>query len=94
MKIPILTYHSINVIENTYAQNDHLALASDLKTIDELGFRVIPLSKVVEWHQSKLPDEDVSRTVAITLDDGSWFDYYDLGHPTCERQVKFVDSLA
>lgn len=93
MKIPVLTYHSINVINNTYAENDHLALASDLKTIDELGFRVIPLSQVVDWHQGKLSDEDVSRTVAITLDDGSWFDYYDLDHPTCGIQRSMLNIL-
>ena len=93
MKIPILTYHSINIIKNTYAENDHLALASDLETIRELGFRVIPLSQVVDWHQGFLSDEDVARTVAITLDDGSWFDYYDLDHPTCGVQRSMINIL-
>ena len=93
MKIPVLTYHSINVIRNTYAENDHLALASDLKTIHEMGFRVIPLSRVVDWHQGLLTDEEVSRTVAITLDDGSWFDYYDLDHPTCGMQRSMINIL-
>lgn len=93
MKIPILTYHSINVIKNTYAENDHLALASDLETIRELGFRVIPLTQLVDWHQGALSDEDVARTVAITLDDGSWFDYYDLDHPTCGLQRSMFNIL-
>ncbi len=93
MKIPVLTYHSINVIRNTYAENDHLALASDLETINDLGFRVIPLSQVVDWHQGSLADQDVSRTVAITLDDGSWFDYYDLDHPTCGVQRSMINIL-
>ena len=93
LKIPILTYHSINISGNTYAENDHLALASDLETINELGFRVIPLSQVVDWHQGSLSDEDVTRTVAITLDDGSWFDYYDLDHPTCGMQRSMINIL-
>ena len=93
LKIPILTYHSMNIIRNTYAENDHLALASDLETINQLGFRVIPLSQVVDWHQGSLPDEDVTRTVAITLDDGSWFDYYDLDHPTCGVQRSMINIL-
>ena len=41
----------MNVIKNTYAENDHLALASDLVTISKLGFSLIPLSRVVDWHQ-------------------------------------------
>jgi len=93
LKIPILTYHSMNIIRNTYAENDHLALASDLETISELGFRVIPLSQVVDWHQGSLSDEDVTRTVAITFDDGSWFDYYDLEHPTCGVQRSMFNIL-
>jgi hypothetical protein len=32
----------MNITENTYAGNDHIALASDLETIDELGFTVVP----------------------------------------------------
>ena len=93
MQIPVLTYHSINIIENNYAENDHLALASDLRSIAELGFRVLPLEKVVEWHQGFLPDEDVAGAVAITLDDGSWFDYFDLDHPTCGRQRSMFNIL-
>lgn len=93
LKIPVLTYHSMNIIKNSYAENDHLALASDLETIGELGFRVIPLSQVVDWHQGSLMDEDVARTVAITLDDGSWFDYYDLDHPTCGLQRSMFNIL-
>lgn len=93
MKIPVLTYHSINVIKNNYAENDHLALASDLETIHRSGFRVIPLSRVVDWHQALLDDADVVRTVAITLDDGSWFDFYDLDHPTCGMQRSMINIL-
>jgi len=93
LKIPVLTYHSMNVFANTYADNDHHALASDLATINELGFRIIPLSRVVDWRQGSMADEDVSRSLAITFDDGSLFDYYDLDHPTCGMQKSMVNIL-
>ncbi len=93
LKIPVLTYHSMNISGNTYAENDHLALASDLETINEVGFRVIPLSQVVDWHQGSISDEEVARTVAITLDDGSWFDYYDLDHPSWGVQRSMFNIL-
>lgn len=93
LRIPVLTYHPINVIENHYAANDHMALASDLETIHELGFQVVPLAKVVDWHQGLLDDIEVKRAVAITLDDGSWFDYYDLEHPSCGMQRSMFNIL-
>jgi peptidoglycan/xylan/chitin deacetylase (PgdA/CDA1 family) len=83
----------MNITENTYAGNDHIALASDLETIDEHGFRVVPLSRVVDWHQGLLADQEMSRTVAITLDDGSWFDYHDLEHPACGPQRSMFNIL-
>ena len=51
------------------------------------------MSQVVDWHQGSLSDEDVARTVAIALDDGSWFDYYDLEHPTCGVQRSMFNIL-
>jgi len=80
-------------MKNTYAENDHLALASDLVTISQLGFSVIPLSRVVDWHQGEISDAEVSRSVAITWDDGSWFDYYDLDHPSCGMQRSMTNIL-
>ena len=93
MKIPILTYHSMNVGANSYAGNDHLAFKSDLATVSELGFRIIPLSQVVDWHQGLLTNEIPARPIAITFDDGSWFDYYDLDHPTCGVQRSMFNIL-
>lgn len=93
VNIPILTYHGVNVIRNSYADNDHLALASDLQTITACGFRLIPLSRVVDWHQGLVADEDVSRAVALTFDDGSWFDFYDLDHPSCGVQRSMLNVL-
>lgn len=66
---------------------------SDLITIDELGYKVVPLSRVVDWHRGDLPDEALTKSVAITLDDGSWFDFYDLEHPTCGMQRSMLNIL-
>jgi hypothetical protein len=57
------------------------------------GFKVIPLSRVVDWHQGLLRDNEVRHTVAIALDDGSWFDYYDLDHPSCGVQRSMINIL-
>lgn len=93
LNIPILTYHALNVTNNSYAENDHLALAADLETIRDLGLKVIPLSKVVDWHQGLLADEEIARSVVITFDDGAWFDFYDLDHPTCGMQRSMFNIL-
>ena len=93
LNIPVLTYHAINVINNNYAENDHLALAADLETISELGLKIIPLSRVVDWHQGLLADKAVAGSVAITFDDGAWFDFYDLDHPTCGMQRSMFNIL-
>ncbi len=84
--IPVLTYHAMNIGGNDYSSNDHVALATDLRSIRKLGKPVIPLSHVVDWHEGKRTDEEVFDAVAISIDDGSWFDYYDLDHPTCGTQ--------
>ncbi len=93
MKVPVLTYHSMNIVSNSYAENDHLALASDLTTINELGFRIIPLRQLVKWHQGAAIDENPARVIALTFDDGSWFDYFDLYHPSCGMQRSMFNIL-
>ncbi|HET6564439.1 MAG TPA: polysaccharide deacetylase family protein [Xanthomonadales bacterium] len=87
VSVPVLTYHSINIDANTYAQNDHIAFAEDLRTIDRLGMKVIPLQVVVDWNQGKLPDSAVEGGVALTLDDGTSFDFFSIEHPTCGMQT-------
>lgn len=91
--IPILTYHSIHVDGMDYASNDHIGLAEDLELMHALGWQVIGLTKLVQalisgdW--TALPQ----RSVAITLDDGSWFDWYDLPHPSFGMQRSMVNIL-
>lgn len=84
--VPVLTYHSLNVLQNSYAQNDHLAFAADLRLIDAMGLQIVPLERVVDWVLGALPDSAVENAVALTLDDGSWLDFHDIEHPTCGTQ--------
>ena len=48
MRVPVLAYHAVNIAGNDYANNDHVAFAADLRMIDDLGLRVVPLHWVVE----------------------------------------------
>ena len=92
--VPVLTYHGNNVHDNSYAGNDHIAFESDLRTIDRMGLRILPLATVVDWHQGLLPDSEVEDGVALTMDDGSWLDYHDIEHPTCGVQKGMFKLLA
>ena len=44
----VLTWHSNNVLGHDYAQNDHVALAEDLRLLAAEGCTVWPLSRVVD----------------------------------------------
>jgi len=92
-KVPVLTYHSVNIVENSYRANDHIALASDLSTLTRLGWRIVSIREVVSWHQFSNVESGSEKAVAISCDDGSWFDYYDLEHPTCGMQRSFLNIL-
>jgi peptidoglycan/xylan/chitin deacetylase (PgdA/CDA1 family) len=93
MKIPILTYHSIHIHGNAYAENDLVALASDLETVAAKGFRILPLRDIVSaWLRS--PDAFADeRVVAFTCDDGGDFDFHDLPHPTAGTQRSVLNLL-
>ncbi|MCF6301263.1 MAG: hypothetical protein L3J52_09135, partial [Proteobacteria bacterium] len=92
-KIPVLTYHSNNITGNDYHNNDHIALQADLVLIEQLGFKVISLDQLIGWHGGTLPDATIDKAVVVTFDDGSWFDYYDMPHPTLGLQKSFYNIL-
>lgn len=91
--IPILTYHGIHVDGDDYAANDHIGLQRDLTLLHELGWQIIALETLIQallkggW--ADLP----TRSVVLTLDDGSWFDWYDLPHPVHGMQRSMVNIL-
>lgn len=93
LRIPVLTYHSLNMDSNEYAGNDHIALREDLRLLHQSGWRIIPLKQVVDWHQGLIADAEMHNAVAITLDDGTEFDYHDLEHPTLGMQRSMFNIL-
>lgn len=93
-RLPILTYHGVNVGGNAYATNDHVALAADLKTVDRLGWRIVPLPAAVERWVAGDPAWTEGRTLAITFDDGTDFDWRDLPHPVHGVQRSLFNTLA
>ncbi len=93
MRVPVLAYHSNNVGGNDYADNDHVALAADLRRIHALGLRIVPLARVVDALLGDAPAAAVDGAVALSFDDGSWFDWHDVDHPTCGMQRGFAGVL-
>ncbi|GAA0710130.1 polysaccharide deacetylase family protein [Dokdonella soli] len=93
MRVPVLAYHSNNISGNDYACNDHIALAEDLRLIHRNGLRIVPLARVVDVLLGDVPDSTVENAVALSFDDGSWFDWHDMAHPACGPQRGFAGIL-
>ena len=91
--IPILTYHGIHVDGDDYAQNDHIGLREDLALLHSMGRQVIGLESLVQAVISGDWSNVPPRAVVITLDDGSWFDWYDLQHPAFGEQRSMINIL-
>jgi peptidoglycan/xylan/chitin deacetylase (PgdA/CDA1 family) len=89
--VPILTYHSAFIDGNDYATNNHVALKEDLDMLDALGFRIVPLAWIVDalLDGRVLPD----KAVAISMDDGTDFDFHDLPHPAHGMQRSMLNIL-
>jgi len=92
MRIPVLTYHAVNIAGNDYANNDHVAFAADLRLIDDLGLRIVPLHWVVD---ALLGDtrRALEDCVALTCDDGTDFDFFDLHHPEHGTQRSLYNCM-
>lgn len=92
MRIPILTYHAANIAGGAYADNDHVALATDLRLIDEAGWQIVPLDRVVDLlaGDERWPDRPC---LALTFDDGTDFDVRELDYPGFGRQPGFLPIL-
>jgi hypothetical protein len=89
----ILTYHSQNIDGHGTADNDHVALASDLERLHAAGVRVVPLGWVVDWLDGARPAADLEGAVALTFDDGSVFDVRDVDYPGLGPQRGFLGIL-
>jgi len=91
--VAVLTYHSQNISGSGYAENDHVAFASDLLTLSQMGLRIISLSQLVSWLVNRGPDGDVRDTVCLTFDDGCDFDVRDLDYPGHGLQRSFLGIM-
>lgn len=92
MRVPVLTYHAVNIHGNDYANNDHVAFAADLRLIDDLGLRIVPL----HWAVDRLlgnAERALQGCVALSCDDGSDFDFFDLDHPTHGTQRSLYNCM-
>ena len=93
-RIPVLTYHSMNIAGNDYLGNDHVAFAADLRLVTRRGFRVAPLHEVVSaWTRDRGAYEG-ERVVALSCDDGPDFDFHDLPHPVAGVQRSMLNLIA
>jgi len=92
MRVPVLAYHANNIDGNDYMGNDHVAFAADLRLIDDLGLRIVPLQRVVDRLLGR-HDDDLANCVALTCDDGTDFDFVDIDHPTDGRQRSLFNCL-
>ena len=89
-RLVILTWHSINVLDNSHAGNDLVAFAEDLALLDRLGWTILPLAgALARLDAGTLPD----NSVVLTLDDGSIMDFHDFNHPSCGRQISAIERL-
>jgi peptidoglycan/xylan/chitin deacetylase (PgdA/CDA1 family) len=86
----ILTWHSVNVLDDSYAGNDLVAFERDLQALDRLGWTVLPLADALALQaQGRLP----SRAAVLTLDDGPVLDFRAFDHPTCGLQASAFQRL-
>ena len=92
MKAIVLTYHSHNISGDGYSTNDHVALASDLRTITGAGARIVSLEAIVDAMSGAPPGDDRTM-VGLSFDDGPIFDYADFVHPRFGPQRGFLNIL-
>ncbi len=79
-RVPVLTWHSMNVAGPEYAANEHVAFRDDLEAIHRLGLRVVPAIEIARaLVEGRL--QEMRGCVGLTFDDGSDFDFHDLPHP-------------
>ncbi|HET6264624.1 MAG TPA: hypothetical protein VFD95_07195, partial [Usitatibacter sp.] len=79
-RVPVLTWHSMNVAGPDHATNDHVAFREGLEALHRLGMRVVSAMDVARALVEGRIDE-LAGSVALTFDDGSDFDFHDLPHP-------------
>lgn len=92
MRIPVLTYHAANVAGTAYAENDHVALAHDLRLIDALGWQVVSLDTVLDLLDGRRAPPS-RPCLALTFDDGTELDVRAIEYPGVGPQPGFLPIL-
>ncbi len=92
MRVPVLTYHAINIRGTDYADNDLVAFGEDLERLTAAGWRIVPLSWITDQLLGRSA-RDLGRCVALTCDDGTALDFVDLVHPTAGPQRSLYSRL-
>lgn len=84
INIPILTYHSLHAPGWQYEDNDHTALSSDLLTLVERGYSIVPLRRLFEHlTDDKWKVLESGKWVGLSFDDGTdhdFIDFYAVGY--------------
>lgn len=93
MTVRVLAYHSHNISGGTYATNDHVALASDLGTLQRMGARIVSLERIADLVRERRVDETRERVVGLSFDDGPVFDVEDFVHGRFGPQRSFAGIL-
>lgn len=94
LKIPILAYHASNVTGNVYNLNDHIAFESDLYTLNNQGYKIIPLKWVAEWVNGQRDLSQIGdKLVGLSCDDGLDLDYKDGEYFSFGPQKSFYNIL-
>ena len=94
MRIPILTYHASRIEGAAYEANDALALQADLRQLTARGFAIRPLHEVATAWLEDPASLEGQRIACLTCDDGTDFDFRDLGHPSHGPQRSVFNILA
>lgn len=92
LRVPVLTYHSVNIAGDDYARNDHVAFAADLEAIHAMGLRIVPAHVLVDALSGQ-STVDLDRAVVLTCDDGCDLDFRELVHPTFGPQLSFHHAM-
>lgn len=93
LNVPVLTYHSQGIRGDTPADNDHIALAADLRALRDARYRVVPLDWLADALNGGRRPRTLRRAVVLTFDDGCDFDVRDLDYPGHGRQRSFLGIL-
>ena len=92
MRALVLTYHSHNIAGSQYGNNDHVALAADLREVHAAGGKIVPLDRIAQAVRDGL-EGGRELLVGISFDDGPRFDCDDFIHPEFGAQRGFLNIL-